>query len=252
MKALIGYTGFVGSTLMKQISFDDFYRSTNIEEIRDKEYDLLVCSGAPAQKWLACKEPEADIASINKLMNALATVKAKKVILISTVDVFKSSVHADENTPVDENGLNPYGLHRRILEKFISDTFADSLIVRLPGLVGPGLKKNIIYDFQHHNNLSAIDSRGVFQFYPMVNLWSDIENTLSKSIRLIHFTSEPISVSEVAKQAFGLDFENEIVTEPAVYDMQSVYCEPKSKGYMYNKKEVLMAIRNYIQTTPKI
>jgi nucleoside-diphosphate-sugar epimerase len=252
MKALIGYTGFVGSTLMKQIEFDDFYRSTNIEEIKGKEYDLLICSGAPAQKWLACKEPEADIANINKLMGALATVKVKKVILMSTVDVFKSSMLAYENTPVDENDLNPYGLHRRILEKFVANTFTDSLVVRLPGLVGPGLKKNIIYDFQHDNNLSAIDSRGIFQFYPMVNLWSDIENALSNHRRLVHFTSEPISVSEVAKLAFGLDFMNEIVTEPAVYDMKSIYCDPKSNGYMYSKREILMAIRNYIQTTPKI
>lgn len=49
-KALIGFSGFVGSTLVKQTRFSDFYRSTNIQEIDNKEFDTIVCAGAPAQK----------------------------------------------------------------------------------------------------------------------------------------------------------------------------------------------------------
>ena len=41
-KALIGYTGFVGSNLQAQIKFDDFYNSKNIQDIKDKEYDVVV------------------------------------------------------------------------------------------------------------------------------------------------------------------------------------------------------------------
>lgn len=48
-KALIGYTGFVGTTLLKQTKFDDFYRSTNINDIKGKKFDLVVCAGAPAK-----------------------------------------------------------------------------------------------------------------------------------------------------------------------------------------------------------
>ena len=35
-KALIGYTGFVGSNLQTQIKFDDFYNSKNIQDIKTR------------------------------------------------------------------------------------------------------------------------------------------------------------------------------------------------------------------------
>lgn len=168
---LIGFSGFVGSTLLKQAQFDALYRSTNIDEIEGGEFDTVVCAGAPAQKWLANREPEVDLLKIEGLIAHLKTVKCKTFILISTVDVFKSPIGVDEDSMVEENGLHAYGLHRRFLEKFVASHFSNYLIVRLPGLVGPGLRKNVIFDFLHNNNLNLIESRGVFQFYPMINLW---------------------------------------------------------------------------------
>ncbi len=47
--------------------------------------------------------------------------------------------------------------------------------MRLPGLYGPGLKKNVIFDFLHDNDVHKIDSRGVFQFYDTTRLWRDLE-----------------------------------------------------------------------------
>ena len=137
-------------------------------------------------------------------------------ILISTVDVFKSPVDVNECTEIDEEGLHAYGLNRRLLEKFIESQFKNYLIVRLPGLVGPGLRKNILFDFLNNNNLNMIESRGVFQFYPMVNLWQDIEVSLSNSLNLVHLTSCPLSVSEIASKGFGLDFTHTLGTQPHI------------------------------------
>lgn len=173
MDALIGFSGFVGSTLLRQKNFDALYRSTNIDDICGKSFDTVVCAGAPAQKWLANKHPEDDARKIDSLIEKLKTVKCKQFILISTVDVFKKPEGVDETSPVDEQQLHPYGLHRRNLEKFVMEHFPASLIVRLPGLVGPGLRKNIIFDFHTKNNIAQIESRSVFQFYPMINLWYD-------------------------------------------------------------------------------
>lgn len=162
--ALIGYSGFVGRTLLKQVAFEGLYRSTNISEIDGESFDMVVCAGAPAQKWIANREPEADLKKIEGLIARLKSVQCKIFILISTVDVFKNAIGVDENTPVDETGLHAYGLNRRLLEKFVESHFPNHLIVRLPGLVGPGLRKNVIFDFLNHNNLHTIESRGVFQF----------------------------------------------------------------------------------------
>lgn len=254
MDALIGFSGFVGGTLLKQVTFASLYRSVNIHDIEDQSFDMVVCAGAPAQKWIANREPEVDQQNINSLIAHLKTVTCKTFILISTVDVFKTPVGVDEDTPVDENGLHAYGLHRRLLEKFVQDHFPKHLIVRLPGLVGPGLRKNVIFDFLNDNNLQAIDSRGVFQFYPMVNLWWDIQTALRAGLKLVHLTAEPISVAEVSKQGFGKPFDQAQAGKPATYDLRTRHAAifAGAGNYQYCQRETIQAVRSYAQSEPLV
>lgn len=251
--ALIGHTGFVGSTLLKQTNvFDALYRSTNIYDIRHRTFEMIVCAGAPAQKWIANREPERDRSNIEQLMDCLQTVDCQYFILISTVDVFKTPVGVDESSPVEETGLHPYGRHRRLLEQFVEAHFPRHLIVRLPGLVGPGLRKNVIYDLHHHNNLCVIDSRGVFQFYPMVNLWHDIRIAREAGLSLVHLTAEPISVADAALHGFGRPFVQQLDGAPARYDMQTKFAAlfGAQGRYQYSAQESIMAIRCYAQSEP--
>ena len=124
--------------------------------------------------------------------------------------------------------------------------------MRLPGLAGPGLRKNVIFDLLNQNNLDAIESRGVFQFYPMVNLWYDIQTALQAELSLVHLTAEPISVAEVAQHGFGREFQNTLANPPAQYDFQSKYAAlfGGCGAYQYSKRETLLAIRAYAQSEP--
>jgi dTDP-4-dehydrorhamnose reductase len=250
--ALIGSSGFVGHTICNQFSFDRLFRSLNIANIDNNQFATVLCAAAPAQKWIANREPEADRQNIKGLIGHLQTVQCQTFILISTVDVFKHPVGVNEDTPVDEDGLHPYGLNRRYLETFVESQFPQHLIVRLPGLVGPGLRKNVIFDFLNNNNLDAIDSRGVFQFYPMVNLWYDIQTALQAGLGLVHLTAEPISVAEVARAGFGRAFEHTLPNPPARYDFQSQHAAlfGGRSAYQYSKRETLQAIRAYAQSEP--
>ncbi len=252
MDALIGYSGFVGSTLLKQKAFQHQYRSTDIHEIAGKAFDTVVCAGAPAQKWLANRDPENDRQKIDELIAHLRTIKCQTFILISTVDVFQRPIGVDEESIVEESGLHAYGLNRRLLEKFVEATFSNHIIVRLPGLVGPGLRKNVIFDFLNENNLNAIDSRGVFQFYPMVNLWFDIQSALQANLRVVHLTAEPISVADVSSQGFGRQFEQSFSGDAATYDMRSKYAAVSggAGSYQYSRRETIQAIRSYAQSEP--
>lgn len=250
--ALIGYSGFVGGTLLKQVEFSSVYRSTDISNIAGLSFDTVVCAGAPAQKWIANLDPEQDLQKIEGLIGHLKSMQCRTFVLISTVDVFKDSEGVDEATVVDETGLHAYGLHRRLLEKFVESHFERYLIVRLPGLVGPGLRKNVIFDFLNNNNLSAIDSRGVFQFYPMVNLWSDIRIALSAGLKLVHLTSEAVSVAEVSLKGFGKEFDNHLAKAPAIYNMQTRHAGlfGANGRYQYSARETIQAIRTYAQSEP--
>ena len=53
MKAIVGYTGFVGSNLTASGDFDAKYNSGNIREAFGTKPDLLVYSGLRAEKYLA-------------------------------------------------------------------------------------------------------------------------------------------------------------------------------------------------------
>lgn len=250
--ALIGYSGFVGNTLLKQGVFEARFRSTDIDEIAGKSFDTVVCAGAPAQKWIANREPEVDLRNIEALIGHLRTVQCRHFTLISTVDIFKSPLRVDEDTAVDETDLHPYGRNRRHLEKFVQSHFADHLIVRLPGLVGPGLRKNVIFDFLNDNNIGAIDSRGMFQFYPMVNLAYDIATARSAGLKLVHLTAEPIDVGEISAQGFGKPFEQNLGNAPARYDMRTRHAAlfGGAGHYQYSARETVQAVRAYVQSEP--
>ena len=248
--ALLGSSGFVGTTLTRQFQFTDCFRSTDVDRIVDRKFDIVVCAAAPAQKWIANREPAADLANVEGLISRLLRVECRQFVLISTVDVFKVAVDVDERTPVAEDGLHPYGLHRRLLEKFVESRFQDCLVVRLPGLVGPGLRKNVVFDFLNDNNLHAIDSRCVFQFYPMVNLWFDVQTALVQKLRLVHLTAEPVSVADVARLGFGRSFDQQLTGTVARYNLKSSHAGlfGGTGVYQYSRRESLQAIRAYAQS----
>jgi nucleoside-diphosphate-sugar epimerase len=253
-RCLIGHSGYVGSTLSRQARFDSAFRRADIGDIRDRAFDLVVCAGVPAQKWIANRDPVADRENIESLIAHLDTVTCGTFVLISTVDVFKSPVGVDEDTPVDEHGLPAYGLHRRGLEKFVERRFANRLIVRLPGLVGPGLRKNVVFDLLNENALDAVDRRAVFQFYPMVNLWYDIRTALKASLKLVHLTAEPVSVADVARLGFDRSFERTLASAPATYDMRTRHAEAfgETGDYQYRRRASIQAIRAYAQSEPRV
>jgi hypothetical protein len=251
--ALIGSTGFVGTTLLAQRPFECRVHSTDIDAIVSRSFDLVVCAGAPAQKWIANREPEADRSNIRGLIERLATIRCGTFVLISTVDVFKSPLGVDEETPVDEAGLHAYGLHRRLLEKFVVERFPRRLIVRLPGLIGPGLRKNVVFDLLNGNNLDRIDSRSVFQFYPTVNLWCDLRRALEAGLSLVHLTAEPISVAEASADGFGVPFERTFPGAVAAYDMRTRHAAEfgATGAYQYRKSDTIQAIRAYARSEPR-
>jgi hypothetical protein len=169
-------------------------------------------------------------------------------VLISTVDVYRCSLGADEQTPVTREGLCAYGLHRYELEEFVRSRFA-SLIVRLPGLFGQGLKKNIIYDFLNGNNTAAIHQASVFQFYDLAWLWADINLARDAGLPLVHFATEPLSVREIALEVFDSQFSNEPASQPARYDLRTCYDRlfGGQRGYLRERGQVLDAMRDFVR-----
>lgn len=145
-KVLVGYSGFVGSNLCSKEKFDGLYDSKNVQEAYGSNPDILVYSGVPAQKFMANKFPEEDFKIIEGAIENIKKINPKKIVLISTIDVYKEPINVDEDTEIITEDLQPYGKNRYCLEQWVKENFEDYLIVHLPGLYGKNIKKNFIYD----------------------------------------------------------------------------------------------------------
>lgn len=147
MKILVGNTGFVGSNIYQSGEFDKGYNSKNISRAYGTKPELLVYSGLPAEKFLANSNPDKDMELIREAEKNIKLIAPKKIILISTIDVFKNPINVNEDAIIDIENLHPYGYNRYQLEIWVRKHFKDAIIIRLPALFGNNLKKNFIYDF---------------------------------------------------------------------------------------------------------
>ena len=143
-RALIGHTGFVGQNLQRQSDFDATYNLKNIDDIRGQTFDEIFCAATPPEKWKTNADPESDWRAIERLMSALREARANRFVLISTVDVYPVPRGVNERTPIDPDAAQPYGRHRLRVEMMAGQLFERTIVVRLPALFGPGLKKNTL------------------------------------------------------------------------------------------------------------
>lgn len=246
--ALIGYTGFVGGHLHRQLEFSDVFNSSNIQAIQGQEFERVYCAGAPGRKWWANQHPDEDAQSIDTLITNLKQIKTKSFILISSVDVYPQPLAVDEETPIQIQDLSPYGKNRLRLEQFVIEQFSDAVVVRLPGLFGHGLKKNIIFDFLHNNQLENINAQSSFQFYNLEHLSEDIQTALDCELSLVNLATEPTTVQEVAKECFDQYFQNTSAPQ-AKYDVHTCFaeCFGATGLYIRNKAQVLTELKAFVQ-----
>jgi hypothetical protein len=202
-RALIGHTGFVGSNLKAAGGFTHLFNSANIADIEGETFDEIVCAGVAGVKWLANKEPERDWQGIRVLLDALGTVKTRRFVLISTIDVYPDPSRSDdEGADLSPDAGQAYGRHRLRVERFVLDRFPGALVARLPALFGPGLKKNVLFDLLHDNQTDRINPAAVFQWYPVERLAGDLATAASAGLGLVNLFPEPVASASIIDGMF--------------------------------------------------
>lgn len=244
MDAVIGGSGFVGSHLLRPGM--DAYTSTTIDSLRGKTYETIYCAGMPAEKWKANLNPAADRATMQILMDVLQTVTCSRFVLVSTVDVYDAGLPQCEEPDVCANvyATHPYGAHRRELEEWALRTFPSTIIVRLPALFGPGLKKNALFDLLNGNRVHALRSHWVFQWYDVRWLRADIDRHIQKSHSIVNLVTPPVSLG-LLQTLFFPETSLSSDPEPTVrYAVTSQY------GYAHTLEEVLTALASFVRRPP--
>ena len=252
LSAIVGYSGFVGSNLLQFYKFDYFYNSSNFHEAKNKEFDTIFFCGVPAVKWHANKNPEEDSKILKEIKNVLETIKAKKIILISTIDVYQCiDSKQNEDYICDFMNNHTYGRNRYLFENFIKEQFDNYYIIRLPALFGKGLKKNVIYDLIHNNQVENIEKNTKFQWYNLDWLKNDIDLAIDNNIRICNLFTEPLETLDILR-LFDYPLDIYKTQSKMTYDLQTKYSDilnSNISGYIRDKNSVLDSIKEYVNFT---
>ena len=111
----------------------------------------------------------------------------------------------------------------------------------------PVEKKQLRSEFEEvgFSALNFTDSRSVYQFFGLNNLYPLIEKCLSEGICKINLVTPPVSISELHMYLSGIPFKNITNKEPFNYDIRSKYFPG---GYIMSKEEELKQIKDYVNS----
>jgi len=248
--ALIGCSGFVGGSLAGAEPFDLLVNRSNLESLRGVQLDRLVCAGLPAAKWIANQKPEEDAENVRRLETTLGTIKARTVVVISTIDVYPCTQSADEFYDCQLRPNHPYGTHRLEFEQFVRDWFPQAHIVRLPALFGRGLRKNVLYDLLHDNCLERINPESGFQWYPLERLPRDLRTVEALGLPLVNLFTEPVKTLTILQELFADKAAGGCPDPPASYDLHTrhgVHFGGDAR-YVMTRPAVMEALCKFVRT----
>jgi hypothetical protein len=140
---------------------------------------------------------------------------------------------------------NVFNSVRIIFENELRKLSGDKLsIIRLSGLFGPFLKKNLLFDIKNNNNdmLSKINFESQLQWYNLKNLKNDILKNLNKKI--LNLVNEPIKNKEIFEFS-SLNLKNNLEITRSVYNIKTYH---HNDGFFNKKEEVLKEIDDYLTT----
>ena len=229
------------------MGFDLGFNSRSFREMAGQSFGQVVCCGVSAVKWQANLEPDADRAAIQALGDVLQTVEAESFVLISTVDVHPVPRRVDEDADCRSHPNPAYGRHRLEFEELVRSRFPQALILRLPGLFGPGLRKNVLFDMLNATRLEAVDANSSFQWYDITRLRFDIALAQAADLKLVQLAVEPLRTSDVAAAVFP-ELTIRPGTMPAVsYDVRTRHAGVFGghDGYIMDRAQVLGRISRW-------
>lgn len=91
---------------------------------------------------------------------------------------------------------------------------------------------------------SLTDSRSVFPFLDISDIWPLISRGLTEDWKILNMAVEPLSCAEVAQECLGLSLHNHIPgKQPVYYDMKSRHAD---KGYFQNREDVLKRLKAFL------
>lgn len=149
---VLGATGFVGSAVVAEAKA----RGLSVLELGRNNYTTglsarwIINANGNSKKYIATEQParEFDL-SVRSVMQSLHDFRFERYCFLSSIDVYdnvRDPAANAECAAIQRERLSPYGLHKLLAEDLVRSYAKQWIILRMGGFVGPGLRKNSIYD----------------------------------------------------------------------------------------------------------
>ncbi len=135
--------------------------------------DVLVNCNGNSFRYRASQDPRWDFeASVLTVHRSLFDFGVSLYVYVSTVDVYNAVGDPNRNheaAAIQPEALTPYAFHKWMAERTVERYAPQSAILRVGTVLGPGLRKNPVYDLLHglplymspDSELSFIDAETV-------------------------------------------------------------------------------------------
>jgi nucleoside-diphosphate-sugar epimerase len=187
---VIGGGGFVGSAYIRLfdrlgIECASINRANYAEHV-GRNCDVLINANGNSQKYLAERDPKTEFdASVRTVVHSLEDFRAGIYVFLSTGDVYVSQERPEvtrEELVLDPRQMSRYGLHKFMAESFVRALHPNWLIIRMGGFVGPGLRKNAIFDMLNDKPV-WLDLNSELQFISTDHAAEIVWTLVNKGIR---------------------------------------------------------------------
>lgn len=142
-------SAFVRQCAARDLDYAVLTRET-YDRFRGSACDVLINANGNSRKPLAREAPLQEFdASVRTVRASLEDFRFDRYVHLSSCDVYpdcSSPAVTSEEQILSPAAQSPYGFHKYLAEQCVVHRSRDFLIFRLGGFVGPGLKKNAIFD----------------------------------------------------------------------------------------------------------
>jgi nucleoside-diphosphate-sugar epimerase len=154
--AIIGADGFVGRALINILSAtgETCVALGRDDPLPTARFDVVIdCNGEGRRFW--CNEnPDGSYQrNVETVAAKLAALETETYVYISTVDVYGAGrgeqSTSREDVAIKVDVLDVYGRHKYEAERLVLERASRALVLRCGTLIGPGLKKNPVFDLLH-------------------------------------------------------------------------------------------------------
>lgn len=223
---IIGAKGFIGSAIVAEAKARGFVTTEvdldNYDAARGASADLLINAGGNSRKFIDDQDPVKGYElSVTSVMRLLQDFRFKKFVHLSS-----GAIYPDEGDPANNRedaslppeNMTRYGFHKWLAEQLVRHYAPHHLIVRMGGFVGPGLKKNAIYDLLSGGPL-FVHPDSAFQYMDtrdLARIVFDLAGGASGGERLFNLSAQgTISIRDAAGLA-GREIPADALTRPVV------------------------------------